>query len=263
MLVLAGPSVIYAIAVVALALGQRKLMYFPNAAEIKPAAAGLPQAQVLEVRTEDDERLVAWRIAPRPGRPTILYFHGNGGGLDLRSHRFAMLTETGNGLLAVEYRGYGGSTGAPSEAGLYRDGEAGYAKALALGATPERLVLFGESLGSAVAVYLAARRRVGALVLDSPFSSALELAAAFYWMFPVRLLMRDRFRSDTRIAAVHAPLLIVHGTDDQVVPIRFAEKLYVLAREPKQFIRLDGGGHLALDEAIPETLAWIDQALPK
>ncbi|HXW19723.1 MAG TPA: alpha/beta hydrolase, partial [Roseiarcus sp.] len=100
-------------------------------------------------------------------------------------------------------------------------------------------------------------------VLDSPFSSALDLAAALYWMFPVRLLMLDRFRSDERIAAVGAPLLIVHGTDDRVVPIRFAEKLFALAREPKKFIRVEGAGHLALDDAAPETLAWIDQALAK
>jgi fermentation-respiration switch protein FrsA (DUF1100 family) len=172
-----------------------------------------------------------------------------------------MMTETGNGLLAIEYRGYGRSTGTPSEAGLYRDGEAGYSAALALAATPGRLVVLGESLGGAVAVALAARRPVGALVLDSPFSSALDVAAAFYWMFPVRWLMLDRFRSDKLITAVAAPLLVIHGTEDRIVPIRFAEKLFGAAREPKQFIRVEGGGHPALDDAIPEVLAWIDRAL--
>jgi fermentation-respiration switch protein FrsA (DUF1100 family) len=263
MLVLAGLALVYGLAVAALALGQRKLMYFPNLDEIAPAAAGLPQAKVLDLKTDDGETLVAWYIAPAPDRPTILYFHGNGGGLELRNLRFKRLTETGDGLLAVEYRGYGRSTGRPSEAGLYRDGEAGYAKALALGASPSRLVVIGESLGAGVAVALAARHPIGALVLDSPFSSAVDVAAAFYWMFPVRLLMSDRFRSDEKIASVDAPLLIVHGSQDGVIPIRFAEKLYALAREPKRFIRVEGAGHLALGEAIPEALAWIDQVLAR
>jgi uncharacterized protein len=252
---------LYAIALGALALGQRKLMYFPQRAEAAPAEAGLPQARVLDLKTSDGETLVAWYIAPSPGRPLILYFHGNGGGLALRNIRFQKLTATGDGLLAVEYRGYGRSTGTPSEEGLHRDGEAGYATALALGAEPSRIVVLGESLGSGVAVPLAARREIGALVLDSPFSSAVDVAASLYWMFPVRLLMRDQFRSDKTIGAVHAPLLIVHGEADRVTPIRFAEKLHALANEPKRFIRVEGAGHLALGEAIPEVLAWIDAVM--
>src|SRR5271169_2806785 len=113
MLVLAALALVYGLAVVALALGQRRLMYFPNRDEITPAAAGLPQAKVLDLKTDDGETLVAWYIAPAPDRPTILYFHGNGGGLELRNLRFKKLTETGDGLLAVEYRGYGRSTGRP------------------------------------------------------------------------------------------------------------------------------------------------------
>jgi fermentation-respiration switch protein FrsA (DUF1100 family) len=249
---------LYAIALGALALGQRKLMYFPPAGEIAPAEAGLQQARVLDVKTSDGETLVAWYVAPAPGRPLILYFHGNGGGLASRNPRFQKLTETGDGLLAVEYRGYGRSTGTPSEEGLLRDGEAGYAAALALGAEPGRIVVMGESLGSGVAAPLAARHEIGALVLDSPFSSAVDVAANLYRMFPVRLLMRDQFRSDRVIGAVHAPLLIVQGEADRVTPIRFAEKLYALANEPKRFIRVEGAGHLALGEAIPEVLAWID-----
>jgi uncharacterized protein len=249
---------LYAIALGALALGQRKLMYFPPADEGAPAEAGLPQARVLDLKTSDGETLVAWYVAPAPDRPLILYFHGNGGGLASRNIRFQKLTETGDGLLAVEYRGYGRSTGTPTQEGLLRDGEAGYAAALALGAEPGRIVVMGESLGSGVATPLAARHEIGALVLDSPFSSAVDVAANLYWMFPVRLMMRDQFRSDRVIGAVHAPLLIVHGEADRVTPIRFAEKLHALANEPKRFIRVEGAGHLALGEAIPEVLAWID-----
>jgi fermentation-respiration switch protein FrsA (DUF1100 family) len=258
---LAAAFALYCVALAAVAVYQRKLMYFPQSVEVAPAAAGLPQARVLGLKTADGESLVAWYIAPAPGKPLILYFHGNGGGLELRNVRFQKLTETGDGLLAVEYRGYGHSSGTPSEEGLHLDGEAGYAEALALGAAPKTIVVMGESLGSGVAVPLAARHDVGALVLDSPFSSAADVAASLYWMFPVRLLMRDQFRSDEAIGAVHAPVLIVHGDADRVTPIRFAEKLYALANEPKRFIRVEGAGHLALGQAIPKVLDWIGSAI--
>jgi hypothetical protein len=252
---------LYAIALAGVAVFQRKLLYFPQSGDVAPADVGLPQARVLDLKTSDGETLVAWYIAPAPDKPLILYFHGNGGGLELRNLRFQKLTETGDGLLAVEYRGYGRSSGTSSEQGLHRDGEAGYAEALALGASPSRIVVMGESLGSGVAVPLAARHDVGALVLDSPFSSTVDVAASLYWMFPVRLLMRDQFRSDRAIGAVRAPALIVHGEADRVTPIRFAEKLYALANEPKRFVRVAGAGHLALGQAIPEVLAWIDAAM--
>ena len=162
--------------------------------------------------------------------------------------------------MAVEYRGYAGSTGAPNEAGLLADGEATWLEALRLGHPPGRIVLLGESLGSGVAVALAARHEVAALVLDSPYSSIADVAAATFRMFPVRALMSDTFRSDERIARVSAPLLIVHGTCDDPVPIRLAERLFALAHEPKDFIRVEGGVHLALGTRIPHVLAWIDRA---
>jgi uncharacterized protein len=258
-----GLIFLYGLALGGLALFQRKLLYFPPSGDVAPSEVGLPQARVLKLKTSDGETLTAWYIAPAADKPLILYFHGNGGGLDLRNIRFQKLTQTGNGLLAIEYRGYGASTGTPTEEGLHRDGEAGYAEALALGVASGRLVVMGESLGTGVATALAARHEIGALVLDSPFSSTVDVAASLYWMFPVRLLMRDQFHSDDKIAAVHAPILIVHGSEDSVVPIRFGERLFALANQPKRFIRVEGGGHLALGEAIPAVLAWIDAAMAK
>jgi uncharacterized protein len=121
----------------------------------------------------------------------------------------------------------------------------------------------GESLGTGVAVDLAARYEVGALVLDSPYSSIVDVAAAHYWMFPVRLLMRDQFRSDEKIGRVVAPVLMVHGTADVTIPIRFSEKLFALANKPKDFIRVEGAGHLALGSIIPRVLQWIDQTMAR
>ena len=256
-------AALYLAALATLYSMQRKLTYFPNAVEVAPAAVGLPSAEVRHLATGDAETLLAWYVAPAPGKPLIVYFHGNGGGIDARGERFRKLTANGNGLLAVEYRGYAGSTGSPTEAGLLNDGEAGYAEALRLGVPPARIVLIGESLGTGVAVAIAERRDIAALVLDSPYSSAVDVAAALYWMFPVRALMSDAFHSDQRITKVAAPLLIVHGTADDVVPIRFGEKLFALARAPKDFIRVEGAGHLALGQRIPDVLAWIERALDR
>ncbi|MGA2044868.1 MAG: alpha/beta hydrolase [Roseiarcus sp.] len=260
-IVLGVCAALYLAALLALALGQRKILYLPYARVVEPAAVGLPRAQILRLPTDDGETLLAWFVAPARGRPLILYFHGNANGLADRGERFRALTSSGDGLLAVEYRGYPGSTGAPTERGLLIDGETAYAKALALGIPADRIVAMGESLGSGVAVDLAMRHEVGAVALDSPYSSTADVAAAQYWMFPVRLLMRDQFHSDEKIGRVTAPLLIVHGSADRTIPIRFGERLFALANEPKTFMRIEGAGHLALGAVIPKVLAWIDQAL--
>jgi uncharacterized protein len=251
---------LYAAVAIGLFVGQRKILFRCDAAEIDPATLGL-KAEILRLKTEDGESLLAWSILPAPGRPLILYFHGNAGGLDLRVERFRAMAEAGMGLMAIEYRGYASSTGSPSERGLKLDGEAAYAAAIASGVAPERIVPLGESLGSGVAVALAARHKVGALVLDSPYSSIVDVAAATYWFVPVRALLRDPFRNDLLIGSVKAPTLIVHGTKDGVVPIRFGEKLFALANPPKQFWRVEGAIHLAMGERLAETLDWIAQTV--
>jgi fermentation-respiration switch protein FrsA (DUF1100 family) len=249
-------SGIYLAALAVVYLAQRRLLYFPNAAEIPPAAVGLREAERFHVNTEDGERLLAWRIPPSPSGPMIIYLHGNGGGVGLRANRYAAFAAAGFGVLALEYRGYGGSTGAPSEAGLTRDAEAAYSTALEDVAS-ERIAVLGESLGSGLAVKLAARHPVGAVVLDSPYTSIAEVAASKFWMFPFRWLIRDVYDSLARIADVKAPLLIVHGTRDPVVPFRFGQKLFERATTQKTFIAVEGAGHLALDARLEETIVWI------
>jgi fermentation-respiration switch protein FrsA (DUF1100 family) len=177
----------------------------------------------------------------------VLYFHGNGGSLRLRADRFRRLIADGTGLLALSYRGYGGSTGRPSERGMISDAAALYDCAVAR-YTPEQLVLWGESLGSGVAVALAAERPVGRVLLEAPFTSAVEIGAAAYPFLPVRLLMHDPFRSDERIARVTAPVLVMHGERDTVVPIAYGERLYALIGAPKRFVRIANAGHNDKDE---------------
>jgi len=243
----------YVISALLLVFAQQSLLYRPDPADMEHERARLPGVERLILKTQDGESLVAWHRPPRDGRVLFLYFHGNGGNLGNRAGRFMALMQNGDGLLALSYRGYGGSTGAPTEAGLLSDANAAYEAALAKGYLPGNIIVIGESLGTGVAVALAARRAIGGLALEAPFSSAVDVARVLYWMFPVDLLMRDQFRSDLRIADVKAPLLIMHGDSDGVVPIAFGEKLFELAREPKEFVRVANAAHLMLAE--PHVLA--------
>jgi len=166
-------------------------------------------------------------------------------------------------LVALSYRGYGGSTGTPSEVGLIADAETAYAFAAAH-VPAARIAAFGESLGSGVAVALASRHPVGRVVLEAPFTSAADVAARTYWYLPVRALMKDPFRSDARIGQIKAPLLIMHGTRDGVVPFALGERLFALANEPKRFVRFADGGHSDLDRfgAIETVRAFLDGQAP-
>ena len=232
----------YGALVALLYVTQRSMQYFPERFRTAPAAAGLPQAQEVVLDTADGERVIVWHVPPRGNKPVVLYFHGNGGSLRMRVDRFRDLTADGSGLVALSYRGYGGSSGAPTEAGLAADALAAYAFTTAR-YPAEHIVLWGESLGSGVAVALAAEMPVGWLILQSPFTSAADVGAQGYWFVPVRLLMKDQFHSDLRIGKVTAPVLVLHGERDDVVPIALAERLYSLINAPKRFVRFAQIGH--------------------
>jgi uncharacterized protein len=223
-------------------LGQRALQYFPERARTAPAAAGLPEAEEVVLDSSNGERVIVWHIPPRGEKPVVLYFHGNGGSLRGRVDRFRALAADGTGLTALSYRGYGGSSGRPTEKGLIDDALAAYAFAAAR-YPASRLALWGESLGTGVAVALAAQKPVGRIVLESPFTSIADIAAQIYWFFPVRLLIKDSFRSDLLIGTVTAPFLILHGDKDSIVPIALGDQLYKLITAPKRFVRFPGAGH--------------------
>lgn len=251
--ILAGFGLIYAAALSGLFLVQRDLQYFPTRRDPAPEALGLAGVGRVALPTADGETLVLWWSPPAPGRPVILYLHGNGGAMPDRADRLAFYRARGFGAAFLSWRGYGGSTGRPSEAGLIRDAEAAYGFVLAQGVTADRIALVGESLGTGVAVQLAARAPVGAVVLEAPYTAAVDLAARAYPWVPVRLLMQDQFRSRSHIAAIGAPLLILHGEADQVIPFAHGRALYDLAVAPKTFRSLGPVGHKAL--FAPETWA--------
>ncbi len=259
---LVGAIAVYLVMLVPIVVAQRRLLYFP-APLLGPASAhGLPRTRTLELATTQHEPLVAWYEPAATGQPLIVFFHGNGGNLVNRIGLLREFASRGWGYLAIDYPGYGASPGKPTQPALMRSGEAAYAKAIALGYPPTHIVIFGESLGSGIAVPVAAAHEVKALILDSAFSATVDIAAARYWMFPVRLLMLDQYRSTDTIAQVVAPKLFLHAHADPVVPIRFARHLFALAREPKTFLEIDGRHHIVADLDFDAIAAWLD-ALPE
>ena len=228
-------------------VAQRSLMYFPETVRTAPAAVGFAQAKEVLLDSADGARVVVWDVPPRESKPVILYLHGNGGALRHRVPKFQSLTSDGTGLIALSYRGFSGSTGSPSEEGLFADARRAFAYAKERYPNA-KLVIWGESLGTGVAVALAVDNKINALILEAPFTSTVDIAAAMYPIFPVRLLMKDQFHSDERIGKVTAPLLVLHGALDHVVAISFGEKLFSLAREPKTFVRFPRGAHEDLSD---------------
>ena len=254
--------IVYGGFVALLYLAQRLFQYFPERRRTAPSAVGLTKAEEVVLDTADGERVIVWHVPPCGGQPVFVYFHGNGGSLRWREERFRDLIADGSGLVALSYRGYGGSSGHPTEKGLIEDAKAAYAFSAAR-YPAERLVLWGESLGSALALSLAAENPVGRVVLEAPFTSAVDVGAQHYWFMPVRLVMKDRFRSDLRASKVTAPVLVVHGENDMVVPITLGERLYDLLQAPKRFVRVAGGGHNDLGAfAVARAKQFIATASP-
>lgn len=231
----------------------------PQTVRTPPGAAGFPEAEEHILTTADGERVIVWHLPAKPGHAVVLYFSGNGDFLAGCVSRFRGITSDGTGLVALSYRGYAGSSGRPSERGLLWDAAAAYAFTAALYGA-DRIVPWGFSLGSGVAVALAAEQPVGKLILEAPYTSIVDIAATLFRLVPVRWLLRDRFHSDERIARVTAPLLIMHGGRDSTISIAFGEQLFALAREPKQFVRFPKGGHNDLDSygAIETVRHFID-----
>jgi uncharacterized protein len=242
---------------------QRRLLYHPS--RFRPVLADLAALGVreIELTTEDGLSLLSWYLPPRAGRPVILYFHGNGGHIGFRAERLRRFAGHGFGVLLAEYRGYGGNPGIPSENGLFTDGEAALDFLDREGIGGDRIVLWGESLGSGVAVYLAARHAVAAVILEAPFTSIAAAAQHHYPFLPAALMVRDRFDSLSRIADVRAPLLVLHGERDRIVPVRMGRALLGAATAPKEGWFSPEAGHenLAQFGALDAAVSFIERRL--
>ena len=238
-----GLVVIYGVGVGAVFFQQRSMQYHPSQALGSLASYGADEFREVFFDTADGLRLKSWYAAAKDGRATVVVFHGNAGHIGGRVRIDRPYAQAGYGVLLVEYRGYSGNPGEPTEDGLFEDGRAALAYLRRQGVRPEKTVIAGHSLGTGVAVRMAAEHRIAGLILDAPFSSAVDVAQWRYFFLPVWLLMLDRYTSQDHIAKIEAPLLIFHGDRDGTVPLRFGQRLFEHAVEPKEMHILAGAGH--------------------
>lgn len=222
---------------------QRDLMYLPNSPVSIPAPIKLTGVEEIRFATTDGENLHAWYLAAKTGQPTILFFHGNAGSITERIERLAYYQTQGFGALYVSYRGYGKSTGKPTETGLVSDALASYDWLKQKGLMAKNIIVVGESLGAAVSVRLAVQREIKALIIEAPFTSTIDVAKATYWWLPVDFLIKDRFETIKIIDQVKVPLLIVHGGMDEITNVDQGRKLFEKAREPKTLKIIEGVNH--------------------
>jgi uncharacterized protein len=249
------------IGVLALTLENRLIFFPPRYPQgfAAPETFGLHPQEVW-LKAADGVLLNGYFLAAPQSSRVLVWFHGNAENIGMGMERLEALAQLGVNVLAVDYRGYGKSQGSPSEAGVYRDGEAAYRYLVETrGFDPKNLIIYGHSLGGAVAVEIAARHACAGLIVESSFTSLSEMARHIYHLPAVEFLPRSRFDSLAKIARVRAPVLVIHGTDDRVVPFEMGRKLYEAAPHPKDFYAVEGAGHddpyLAAGAAYNERLA--------
>lgn len=258
---LLGVAAVYVFVGLAGYFGQRKLMYFPDPARVQPAEAGLASVSERVLKTPDGAQVIAWYGKARPGQPTLLYFHGNGGSLAVRAERIRRFMAEGWGVYMMTYRGYGGGTGSPTEVNNVADARLAYGALLLEGVAPGSVILYGESLGTGIATRIAVERQAAGLILDAPYTSIVDVAAQAYPFLPVRLFLTDRYETSKYIANVKVPLLILHGARDGVVPVAMGREVARMANEPKRLAVFPEGGHSNLyidgNNAIDVVRQWI------
>ncbi len=255
----------YVLLLATLFLLQSCLIYHPDtptrAIVATPDSIGLDFESV-KIPTEDDVTLDAWFVPAKNARGVLLFFHGNAGNISHRLESIRLFNRMRLSTLILDYRGYGQSEGEPSEEGTYRDAEAAWRYLTGRrGISPKRIVIFGRSLGGAVAAHAAKGREAGALILESAFTSVPDMAAQIYWFLPVRWLTRFDYDTESALASVSVPVLIIHSPEDQIVPYSHGRALFAAAREPKQFLEINGGHNTGFLQSEQKYLQGIDAFL--
>lgn len=256
----ASVAIAYGAVVALVFLFQSRLVFYPEIGRevaVTPQTYGLAFESV-NLPTADGETLHAWWVPAAEPRGTVLFFHGNAGNISHRLDYLAMFHRMRYSSLIVDYRGYGRSTGSPSEEGTYRDAEAAWEHLRgARGVQAKDLVLAGESLGAAVASWLAVKVQPRSVVLLSTFTSATDLGAQIYWFLPVRLISRLGYDNAANLKRIKAPVFIAHSPQDEVVPYSHGRKLFEIAAEPRAFLELRGGHNDGFIFARPEWAAQL------
>lgn len=231
-------------------LRQSRYVFFPAKGVTQtPGVAGL-RFEDIRVRTSDGETIHGWFVPAAEKAPTVLFCHGNGGNISHRLDVILMLHDMGWNACLFDYRGYGESTGTPSEQGTYLDAEAVWGHLTGeRGLPPTQVAVWGESLGGAVAAWVAETKRPAGLVLESTFTTLPDMAARLYPFMPVRWLCRFRYPTIDRLSRITCPVLIAHSPDDEMVPFVLGQRLYAAAHEPREFFTMKGGHNTGRDES--------------
>lgn len=260
--VVGGVLAVYVLLLVLLVMQQRKIIFRPDPAQVELAAFMAPEGMKdIALATADGFEVHSWYLpATRADGRTIAYFHGNAGHRGNRVVRILPYAAEGYGILLVGYRGYGGNAGLPTEAGLYEDGRAALDFLQGQGVRPDQLILFGESLGSAVATQMALERPAAALILEAPFASISRSARSRYPFLVYDMLVSDKFDTYAKIARIGKPLLLIHGELDRTTPVNFGRMVFDAAADPKVGFFPEGAGHNDLmQHGMPaRVLAFID-----
>jgi fermentation-respiration switch protein FrsA (DUF1100 family) len=232
---------------------QPRITFYPfSPLEATPAQWGLPYEDV-QLMTADNVRLHGWYLPHPAASDTLLFLHGNGGNISHRRESLAIFHRLGLNVLIIDYRGYGQSEGSPGEQGLYLDALAAWDYLTRQrGTSADQIIIFGRSLGGAVATELATQVSPAALILESTFSSARDMAREFFPRLSYLVLLRYRFDSEAKIAKVKAPLLMLHSAQDEIIPYPLGRKLYAAATQPKCFVELRGGHNGGFLQSQPD-----------
>ncbi|NOU06558.1 MAG: alpha/beta hydrolase [Hyphomicrobiaceae bacterium] len=236
-------AIFYALLIGVAYYAQHFLTYLPDPKRIAPVSIGLREVTERTLATPDGEQVIYWYAAAKPGQPTLIYFHGNGSALANRAPRFAVYQSVGWGIAMMAYRGYGGSSGRPSEMANKSDAKQLYDALVRDGVPPASIVLYGESLGTGVATHVALTSPAAGLILESPYTSLPDAGAAQFWFMPVRWLMREKYDTAAIIGQIKMPVLVLHGARDRTIPVALGRRIAELAPDPKTYVEFPEGGH--------------------
>ena len=225
--------VIYFVLLIFLYFYQRKLLYYPTVNSYTEVNNLIPKIKKVSIPTSDNHNLLGWFHKKDISKKTILFLHGNAGSLENRIYKLNHFENFDLNFLIIAWRGFSGNPGKPNEKGLYDDAKSATRWLKSIGIKEEKIILYGESLGTAVAIEIAQNKNFAGIVLESPFTSMIEMGKNYYSFFPVNLLLKDRYESIKKIKNIHSPILVMHGKKDSIVPFKMGKKIYASANLPK------------------------------
>jgi hypothetical protein len=252
-------AIVYTGVILGIYFNQRNLQYHPNK-EVKDVAAyDLGDTTEIFLTTSDGAKIQTWVHMPKPGMPMTIWYHGNAHHLGQRAEKFKQLIDLGYGFIAPSWQSFGKSDGVPSQAGIYEVARLAIKYSQQLGFKTEDTILIGESLGSGIASQMATEHKFKGVFLITPYTTIADRAQEMYWYLPVKYLTKDNFNNIDNISRINAPVLIVHGDDDDIIPHSHSQKLFEKALEPKKLIIYPGKHHSDLD--VKEIFTEMDKFL--